>query len=224
MPAFGDLTTLDDVKAWLVLAGQGTTIPPGDEPMIDRLITHATDFIEWWIGRRIASRDWVAMRDGPGTPPGKIETRFQFGEYPASAVRSVSILNRPVPAIPQGQVGLSSGYLFSPTQLIIRGFHVPRFAQCVSFGYTAGYNPIPGALTQACIALVAFKYRERQHIGMRTNNLQGGGQVYTYQNFSLKDLTTDIQAELSPFRKAAPVGGNDVMAQLQTDPAIIAAV
>ena len=54
--SFGDLTTLADVKAWLQ-TGQ-SAFPATDDALLTRLITAASQFIQTWLNRRIASQDW----------------------------------------------------------------------------------------------------------------------------------------------------------------------
>ena len=53
--AFGDLTTLADVTAWLQ-TGQNP-FPSVDDALLTRLITTASRFIESWLDRQILSAD-----------------------------------------------------------------------------------------------------------------------------------------------------------------------
>ena len=50
--AFGDLTTLADVKAWLQ-TGQ-SAFPVTDDALLTRLITAASQLIQTWLNRQIA--------------------------------------------------------------------------------------------------------------------------------------------------------------------------
>src|SRR5207237_976011 len=61
---YGDLTTLADVKAWLQ-TGQNP-FPATDDALLQRLIAAASEFIQNWLGRPIASGDWLETRDGTG--------------------------------------------------------------------------------------------------------------------------------------------------------------
>jgi hypothetical protein len=47
--AYGDLTTLADVKAWLQ-TGQNP-FPATDDALLTRLITAASQFVQSWLGR-----------------------------------------------------------------------------------------------------------------------------------------------------------------------------
>jgi len=62
--AFGDLTTLGGVKAWLQ-TGQNP-FPDTDDTLLTSLVTAASQFIQTWLGRPIAMADWVEVRDGLG--------------------------------------------------------------------------------------------------------------------------------------------------------------
>ena len=81
--AFGDLTMLDDVKAWLQ-TGQ-SAFPDTDDALLARLITAASRFVESWLGRPIAAADWQEVRDGTGGQ------RLAFANIPVTAVLSLSI-------------------------------------------------------------------------------------------------------------------------------------
>ena len=223
--SFGDLCQLADVKAWLQ-TGQNA-FPATDDGLLSRLIAAASRFIESWLGRPVAEADWLETRDGLGTVE---ETRLQFACFPVTAVLSVAVdgvIVPPLPTSPADAVilpaSVAAGYLFSPTQLVIRGFCVPRKAQCIALQYRAGYFEVPADLAQACIELVARKYRERNRIGERARALGGGGTAsYTTTAFSLRDLSTDIQALLSQYRAVAPVSGFvRMLGPTQTDPALL---
>src|SRR5690349_16353825 len=103
--AFGDLTTLDHVKAWLK-TGQGA-FPDSDDALLTRLISAASSFIESWLDRRIAATDWQEVRDGTGGQ------RLAFANFPVSAVLSLSIDGLAIPPAP-ADGGCGPGYVFTP--------------------------------------------------------------------------------------------------------------
>ena len=238
--AYGDLTTLADVKAWLSLGQQ--PMPPTDDGLLTRLITAASQFIQTWLNRPLGSSDWQEVRDGRGAYLNPYDARFQFAVQPVTAVILVAVLNQVIPPIPApsfvplpgGTLGTPEtvtftpqitlpGYTFSPSQLIIRGYGIPRLAQCVTIQYTAGYDPIPADVQQACIELVAWKYHERRRIGETTRSI-GGVEVATFQPaaFSLRDMRSDIQTLLMQYRMVAPVSATlTQMAPNATSPALL---
>jgi hypothetical protein len=223
--AFGDLATLDEVRQWLTASANATPPPPSDNEMLTRLISAATDFINQWIGRPLNLQDWIETRDGWGTPLGKIETPISLAAFPVVQGISVKILGQVIPAIPEDQVGLAAGYLFSETQLIIRGYHVPRLKRCIEIQYTAGYENKPEALTQACIEFVGFKYRERQHIGLSMQTIGGAQTQYHWGLFKRTEIGSDVEASLAQFKSVAQVGRTGLRtAPTASDPVIVVAV
>jgi hypothetical protein len=209
--AFGDLTTLDDVKAWLQ-TGQNP-FPSSDDALLTGLVTAASRFIESWIGRPVAMADWVEIRDGGGGQ------RLSFANIPVSAVLSVSIDGIVIPPVPEGS-SFAAGYVFSPTELVLRGYVFTRRAQNVVVTYTAGYATTPPELAQACVELVCLRYRERTRTGEVSKAL-GSGETVTY---SQKDVSDDIKTVLSQYRAVAPVSGFvRRLAASQTDPATVVA-
>ena len=209
--AFDDLTTLGDVKSWLQ-TGQNA-FPTTDDALLTRLITAASQLIQTWLNRQITSQDWIETRDSLGNVLGPNDVRYQFAAYPVTAVSRVIVDGIVVPAIPTpaqsataavGAMAAQSGYLFTPTQLVIRGYAVPRKAGCVSMQYTAGYAVPPADLSQACIELVALRYRERGRIGEVAKAI-GGGQTVSY---SQKDMSDSIKSLIQQYRRVAPIAGS----------------
>src|ERR1700751_2307604 len=125
---FGDLTTLADVKAWLQ-TGQAA-FPAADDALLTRLVTAASQYIQTWLNRGIASADFLEVRDGTGG------CRLQFACFPATAVLSLTFDGQAVPAATSFN---AAGYRFRSTQLSVRGYSFKRGAQNVIIAYTAGY-------------------------------------------------------------------------------------
>jgi hypothetical protein len=193
------------------------------------LITAASQFIQTWLNRKIALQDWIEVRDGLGTAAGAREVRYQFAVFPVSAVSLVVVDGVTVPAIPPSpsapgapiySYAAQAGYLFTPTQLVIRGYPVPRKAGCVTLRYTAGYPVPPPDLAQACIELVALRYRERTRIGEVSKSM-GGAETVSY---SQKDMSDSIKTLIQQYRLVAPIAGFIVPASTQTDTSILASV
>jgi hypothetical protein len=227
---FGDLATLADVKAWLQ-TGQ-SAFPATDDALLTRLITAASQFIQTWLNRQIASQDWIEIRDGVGSALGPGEMRYQLAAFPVSAVSLVVVDGLTIPPIlaspPAQQPGVAvvstfatqAGYLFTPTELVIRGYVVPRKAGCVTLQYTAGYAVTPPDLAQACIELVALRYRERSRIGEVARAI-GGGETVSY---SQKDMSDSIKTLIQQYRIVAPITGFLMPAPTQTEAATLAGV
>ena len=190
--SFGDLTTLADVRAWLQ-TGQGA-FPVADDALLTRLVTASSQYIQSWLNRQIAMTDYLEVRDGNGGQT------LQFACFPVTAVLSLTIDGQSVPCATSS---LAAGYSFSPTQLSVRGYRFNRGQQNVIVNYSSGYVNIPADIAQACIELVALRYRERTRIGEVSRSL-GGAETVTY---SQKDLSDPIKTLLQQYRAVAPVAG-----------------
>ena len=190
--AFGDLTTLGDVKAWLQTGPN--PFPATDDALLTRFVTAASQFIQSWLGRPIAMADWVEVRDGSGGQ------RLALANIPVAEVLSVAIDGID---IPPAESALAAGYVFTPTELVLRGYVFTRRTLNIVVTYTAGYAEVPPELAQACIELVCLRYRERSRTGEVSKAL-GGGETVTY---SQKDMSDDIKTILSRYRAVAPVSG-----------------
>jgi hypothetical protein len=208
--AFGDLTTLADVKAWLQ-TGQAA-FPPTDDALLTRLVTAASQYIQTWLNREIASADFLEVRDGTGGH------RLQFACFPVTAVLSLTIDGQAVPATASFN---AAGYQFSSTQLSVRGYRLNRGAQNVVIAYTAGYSTTPPAVAQACVELVALRYRERTRIGEVSRSL-GSAETVAY---SQKDMSDAIKTLLQQYRLVAPIAPiQQAPAVSRTDATIISGV
>jgi len=208
--AFGDLTTLADVKAWLQT---GQDVFPGtDDVLLARLITAASGFVQSWLNRQIAPADWQEVRDGTGGQ------RLAFANFPVSAVLSLSIDGLVIPASP-ADGGHGAGYVFSPTELALRGYVFTRRAQNVLVTYTAGYPVTPPDIAQAAIELVCQRYRERTRIG-EVSRAVAGGETVTY---SQQDMSDGVKLLLAQYRVLTPVSGfARRLASTATDPLLVA--
>ena len=94
---------------------------------------------------------------------------------------------------------------------------MPRKAGCITFQYTAGYAETPPDLAQACIELVALRYRERSRVG-ETARAIGGVETVSY---SQKDMSDAIKTLIQQYRIVTPVVGYLMTAATQTDTAML---
>lgn len=179
--ASGDLTTLANVKSWLAITA--TT----DDTLLTRLVTAASQFIQAWLNRDLASQSYSETRDGHGGPV------MPFRDFPVTAVSSLTIDGNTIPAAADM---VSLGYRFTDTRLILQGYVFTRGAANVQINYTAGYASIPSEIEQACIELVSMRYRERDRIGHASKSLAGE----TVQ-FIVKDMPDSVRTILNNYKK-----------------------
>ncbi|MDA8230350.1 MAG: hypothetical protein M0006_03335 [Magnetospirillum sp.] len=183
--AAGDLTTIANVEQWLGL-------PAGckDEALLTRLITAASGFISRWCGRQFASQNVVDTFNGTGGVAQPLR------QYPVSAVASVSVDGQsipPSPGVPQ------AGFLFTDTMVSLSGYRFNRGIANVTIAYTAGYATIPDELEQACIELVAFRYREIPRIGKASE-----GMAAQTTAFVIKDIPPSVATLLATYKRVVP--------------------
>lgn len=178
-----DLTTLANAKAWIVIKSTD------DDVLLQRLITSSSRFMQSWLNRKLPSMSYTSKHNGNGN------TVMHFNNYPVTAVASLQIGTQVIPA----SDGQSSGYLFDEKFLYLIGYRFDKGPQNVAMTYTAGYAAIPYELEQACIELVALRYKERERIGQVSKSL--GGEVVSY---SQKDMADDIKTILQNYKKVIP--------------------
>lgn len=179
--ASGDLTDLATVKQWLSITSSN------DDALLTRLVTGASQFIQTWLNRDLASQNYSETRDGHG---GNI---LPFRDYPVTAVSSLVIDGDAIPAAPNTVI---RGYRFTDTRLVLQGYSFTRGAANVVINYTAGYATVPPEIAQAAIELVAYKYRERDRIGHQSKSL--AGETVT---FIVKDMPDGVKAVLNNYKK-----------------------
>lgn len=176
-----DLTTLPNVKSWLGLTANT------DDTLLSRMVTALSQYIQTWLNRQIASASYAETRDGTG------RNRLVFADYPVTAVSSVTVDGVPIPA----STGVTvPGYFFDDKSITLRGYVFTKGQGNVVLSYTAGYASTPVDLEQACIELIAFRYRERDRIGHSSKSL--GGEVVS---FTIADFPVDVKTILNNYKK-----------------------
>lgn len=179
-----DLTSTAAVKAWLNVSGNS------DDALLDLLVSRGSQFVRSYCTRDFLSQAYADTFDGKDT------TRIAFPNYPVTAVASVTINGMVVPA---RSSPLALGYVFSSTMLSLTGFAFTRGFGNIVVAYTAGFAAVPADLEQACIELIAFKYRERDRIGHQSKTL--GGETVA---FYIGDVPKPVRTILDTYRKVVP--------------------
>jgi hypothetical protein len=177
-----DLTTLANAKQWLGVTSSS------DDAMLSRLVSAASDYIQTWLGRTIASATYTETRDGTGGD------RLMFSNYPVTAVTSLSVDGISIPLAANSQ---QPGYLWNATSIrTINGYSFTRGVQNVTVAYTAGYAATPNEIEQAAIELVSLRYKDKDRIGQTSKSIGGESVTFTQQDFS-----DAITATLAQYKK-----------------------
>jgi hypothetical protein len=198
--ATGDLTDIETVTAYLQ-TDPNVPLPANDlSTLLPRLITAASQFIRNYLNRNILNATYSEMQDGRGYVA---YPTYLFRNYPVSSVQSVMVDGVVVPAAPPPTPGSTfrSGYMFDERRLVFYGVQVPRKPMCVVLQYTAGFNEVPSDIAEACVELVALRYRERKRVGLTSESVSGIGA----RAYSVKDLPDSTKLALQPYRTVAPL-------------------
>jgi len=181
------LTTLANVEGWL-------NIQPGNtatDALLTRLITAASQWIENYLARTIGVGSYSRNFNGYGNHT------LVLPQYPVISVASLSIDGQAIPVAANAQ---QNGYMFDDRAVYVFGYRFTRGFQNISCGWQAGYAAVPGDVEQACIHLVAARFRERDRIGEQSKVIQG-----MQVNFSIKDMPADVVSMLNFYKKVVPV-------------------
>jgi hypothetical protein len=174
-----DLCRLRAVKEWLNVK------TPDTDAVLQRLITFESRTIENHIGR-------------PVLPEGRRDTVIGYGGVtvmpPATPIRHIDSVTVDGAPVAVNHDGL--------TVWRRDGLSWPRGAR-IEISYTAGLaadaaDP-PFDIEQACIELVAFRFRERDHVGMASKAVAGETTAYV-----TRPMPQSVEARLAPYRKVAP--------------------
>jgi hypothetical protein len=181
-----DLTTLANARAWLNLTSQD------DDVLLARLITAASGFIESYINRTLGVHSVSEVRDGLGG------RRMVLSDYPIVSVTTLAVNGV---AIPAAADVVSNGYRVVGIMVLLTGYIFSKGLGNVEVTYSSGYATTPPEIEQACIELVAWRYKERDRIGQSSKSV-GAQETVTY---SIKDMPDDVKTILNQYKKVFPI-------------------
>lgn len=182
------LTDLATVKEWLGILPSSID----DDTLLERLIDAVSKKITDAIGRAIESTEYDEYYTGYS--PRKLALK----NYPVTAVDTLTISGEDVPAWTE-ETG--EGYIILGNDTIaLNGSYSFRTTEFnnVHIVYTAGYAAIPDDLEQACIDLVALRYRSRDRIGQQSKILAGETVRY-----SVVDLPPEVAEVVARYKDMA---------------------
>lgn len=172
----GDLTTLANVKAYLGLTATG------DDVLLGNLITGASAWLKSVLNRDIVSTTYTETISGTGT------SALILSNYPVTAVGSLAI---------NGVAVAPSAFVFDDLGItLLDGAKFPYQPAAVSVTYTAGFVDVPWDIAQACVEIVAWRYKEKDRIGHASKSVNG--EVVAFQT---TDVPADVKTLISNWRK-----------------------
>jgi hypothetical protein len=183
-----DLCTIADLKAWLPNQGNN------DDATLQSLVTNGSLQVLQYLNRpHILASAIGALNE---TYDGNDSDRLLPHTFPIVGVTSVTVDGVAVPA---ATTAAASGFVFDTRRILLRGFAFNRGVQNVQLAYTAGYSSVPLDLKQAAIETFALAYRQRAHIGEKSNSM--GGQVT--MAFDMSDMPPRALSVFNQYKRVA---------------------
>jgi hypothetical protein len=177
------LTSVENVKGYLGITATG------DDPLLERLVNAASAYIAQYLNREFGEAQYTDTFDGTN---GQV---WMFRNYPVMSVQSVMVGVNEIPAAPSLQ---ERGYRFDERRLVLQGYTFLQGMLNCAVTYTADFENVPD-IEQACIEIVANRYREKDRIGLMSKGL--AGETIT---FSQKDIPNSARDVLRVYRKVVP--------------------
>jgi|SRR5690554_2744048 len=178
-----DLTTITAVKEYIPEATDD------DNDILTKLITRASKFIKNHTDRELNKTVFKEAIDGDNS------CELFVSEYPIISVENIKINNAIVYENGTAKDG-NNYYIYQDIGIIRRSIYWPKDFQNIEVNYTAGYETIPEDLEQAVIELVAFKFMNKDFIGLGSHSL-GDENL----SFKRKDIPEEILSVIECYKK-----------------------
>jgi hypothetical protein len=173
-----------------------------NDPLVARLVSACSQFIQSWLNRQILSSSYVETRNGTG---GSI---MPVDNYPIKSVATVTVDGVSIPLRPPmgagsqqvANFGTPYGYTFDDFAIYLSGGVFRRDFQNVVIEYAAGYDTVPADLEQATVDLIGDWFRYADRIGKTSQGIEG--QSTSFVNVALTARTLGV---LQQYRRTAPL-------------------
>lgn len=194
----GDLTTLENVHAWLPIPVTTTV----EDPLLSRLITATSmDFQRATMRPDLLQATYTETRQGDGG------YRMILRHWPITEVSTLSIAGVSVPASTDQ---IQPGYYFDTNLDPERCFELYLAQMTFSDGapvvvkFTAGYATVPGDIEQAVIDWVVYRYKGRPNVGAsQRKSMEGRGLGDTVEVENI-DAPLSTKAVIERYRRKIP--------------------
>jgi hypothetical protein len=181
-----DLVKLSDVKHFI-----GNDATSAEDYTLATMITAVSDAITQILGRNILATDYTTTFDGKG------HSKYQFPQYPVTAVSSLSIDGTDIP-IRTDLTSTSAAYVFNENFLTLIGTSFTPGIQNCTISYTAGYENVPASIKQACIRWIAFLRAKNDRIDLASKAM--GPETTAYL---MSSMPPDVRLSLSQWRRVS---------------------
>jgi hypothetical protein len=181
------LVSLARVKEFL----PGVSASTADDAVLQTLTVACSDWIRTYCERTLTLGQQTLTRRGHGGPI------LTLPQRPVVSVQSVSVAGI---ILPESLSPSASGWALVDDSIWLTGFCFIR-GSVVIVRYTAGYDPtaIPDGLQQACVELVARRYKERTRIGETSKVIGADSTTVAYDTGAMPE---DVKMLLGPYRRA----------------------
>lgn len=187
-----DLITSQEASNYLADFG---LVAPSD---LDAIITGVSATMQSYASRNFVSQSYTASLNGQGGD------RVSLPNYPITAVAALAIDGVAVPA---AQTKTQFGFVFSDTQVLLRGYRFKRGVQNVDLTYTAGFTSIPADLKHAAKEGVAAVIASFAYDDPRAVEIRAGGSAMkflTTADIERLCLTGNVTSVLEQTKRVTP--------------------
>jgi hypothetical protein len=188
--AAGDLTTLEDVKAWLAIAADGS-----NDVLTDLVSATSADFLRAISRTDFLTATYTEVREGDGN------CRIAVRHWPITAIASISVSGTSLAVSPDR---IAAGYYFEDeldpehlNQIYLAGGEVFPDLAPVAITYTAGYADAPLDVAQAVIEWVCLRYKGRPGAGVNSQREAGGEHITYDKQAAMPDNTARVVEKYS---------------------------
>lgn len=183
------LCQLSDVQTYLRITNTNS------DTLLAALITNASAIIESFCCRVFGVNAYTETYNGNG------QRKLYLANAPIQTVTSLTVDGLAVAAAADA---ISAGFVFDSDIIYLRpgtvsgyGTAFNRGVQNVSVAYTAGFPAVPSDVAQACIELVASKYKASDRVDVKSQGL-GPNQSTTY---SIADMPASVKSAIRRYQR-----------------------
>lgn len=189
-----DLTTLDAVKAWMVIKPESTS---ADDPLAALIKSCSADFLRATSRPDLLKAEYTEVRQGDGG------TRICLYRWPILAITSLKIAGVAVSASADK---MAAGYFIDDDIDPERTFNLYLSGRgftdgaAIEIAYSAGYDGVPGDINQAVIDWVVYRYKQSPNLGASQRKTVEGESVQQSQD----DAPATTKACIERYRRCIP--------------------